>query len=275
MCAGETHRGAGAAGASTLARLNVAVDLDGLSAPMPVTVLTWNVQGSHGIDADAVAAVIREHRPDVVLIQEIQRRQCRRLAGALGMRRRWVFKHVSAWAWPEGMAVLTPWAFSSTSKMVLRRSLLFTWRRRVAVLATIEAAHARVAVVNVHLSPHDDGDARGREAGIVVARAPGAVVGGDFNDRPGGAAPVAFESAGWTDAWASVHHDEPGFTNWTPGRRAGRPADQRLDYVMSPPGWTVVDAFVGSASFDADRFGGLSDHLPLVARLGTPEGGAG
>lgn len=241
-------------------------------APAPVTVVTWNLQGSHGVDSDAVAAVIREYRPDVVLLQEIQRRQSRRLASALGMRRRWVFKHLSAWAWPEGLAVLTPWAFASTSRVVLRRSLLFTWRRRVAVLATIEAATARIAVANVHLSPHDDGDARRREASIVVARAGGSIVGGDFNDRPGGAAPSTLESAGWTDAWAVTHPDDDGFTNWTPGRRAGRVADQRLDYVMVPPGWSVLHAVVGSASVDTERLGELADHLPLVVRLGPPEG---
>ncbi|WP_162941929.1 endonuclease/exonuclease/phosphatase family protein [Desertimonas flava] len=246
--------------------------MDPDEAPISVTVLTWNLQGSHGLDTDAVAAVIREWAPDVVLLQEIQRRQSRRLAAAVSMRRRWVFKHVSLWAWPEGLAVLTPWAFSSTAKVVLRRSPLFTWRRRVAVLATIESAHARVSVVNVHLSPHDEGDARGQEASTVVGRAGGAVVGGDFNDCPGGPAPARLESAGWTDAWASAHPHGEGFTNWSPGHRAGRRADQRLDYVMAPPGWAVLDATVGATSVDEARLGELSDHLPLVVRLGAPEG---
>lgn len=252
------------------ARLNVAVDLDEPAAM--VTVLTWNLQGSHGVDTDAVAALIREHRPDVVLVQEIQRGQCRRLAAAVGMRRRWAFKHLSAWAWPEGMAVLTPHVFASTSTVVLRRSLLFTWRRRVAILATIEGPTARVEVVDVHLSPHDEGDARRDEASAVVRRAGGAIVAGDFNDRPGGAAPSVLEAAGWTDAWATAHPGDLGFTNWTPGRRTGRPPDQRLDYVMAPSGWTVISAAVGSASVDHERLGELSDHLPLAVRLGTPGG---
>lgn len=241
--------------------------------PGTVTVLTWNLQGSHGVDLDSVATIVREHRPDVVLLQEIQRGQSRRLAAAVGMRRRWVFKHLAAWDWPEGMAVLTPHDLVSTRRLVLRRSLLFTWRRRVAILATIAAPGARFCVVNVHLSAHDDSAARREEASIVVGSAAGAVVGGDFNDRPGGAAPSVFEAAGWTDSWDAARPGDAGFTNWTPGERGGRAPDQRLDYVMAPPGWSVSSADVGSASVDHDRHGELSDHLPLAVRLGLPRGG--
>lgn len=241
-----------------------------------VTVLTWNLQGSHGVDTGAVGAIVAEHCPDVVAIQEIQRRQCDRLAAALGMRHRWSFKHASPGVRPEGMAVLTPHELTATSSFVLRRAPWWSWRRRIAQRATVTVGGepgTAVTLVNVHLSPHDEGEARGREATAVVGRALGAVVAGDFNDVPGGPAPNALAAAGWCDAWAAVRLGEAGHSNWTEGPRAGRPPDQRLDYVMAPAGWRVVGADLGSAACGHERLGELSDHLPVVARLAPPTAG--
>ena len=47
-------------------------------------VLTWNVQGSDGLDVDAVAQHIRGQSLDVVALQEVQRRQAARLASGAG-----------------------------------------------------------------------------------------------------------------------------------------------------------------------------------------------
>ena len=61
-----------------------------------VRVLTWNVQGAQGLDVDRTAAIIGSAAPDVVALQEIQRRQAMALARALSApSRRWAFKH-----WP-------------------------------------------------------------------------------------------------------------------------------------------------------------------------------
>ncbi len=57
-------------------------------------VLTWNLQGSRGVDTGAVADVIMRVDADVVMLQEIQRGQASRLAAAVGMPgHRWAFKH--------------------------------------------------------------------------------------------------------------------------------------------------------------------------------------
>jgi endonuclease/exonuclease/phosphatase family metal-dependent hydrolase len=86
-----------------------------------VRVLTWNVQGSDGLDVDAAAHHIRGQSPDVVALQEVQRRQAARLASALEMPgRRWALKH-----WPiirraEGLAVLTPHRFVTVEAFRIR-----------------------------------------------------------------------------------------------------------------------------------------------------------
>lgn len=74
--------------------------------PRPIVVVSWNLQGSQGIDVDGVADVLSGVRADVIVIQEIQRRQARRLATRLGITEfRWVFKHFPLNTWSEGLAV--------------------------------------------------------------------------------------------------------------------------------------------------------------------------
>jgi endonuclease/exonuclease/phosphatase family metal-dependent hydrolase len=242
---------------------------------MRVGLITWNVQGSQGIDVAAVAAVIREQAPDVVALQEIQRRQAVRLAAALTMTsRRWAFKH-----WPvvnraEGLAVLTPHRLTSAASFPLRRAPFWNWRRRIGLDAAIERDGSTFGVVDVHLSPHGAELRRDREAAVVLsrvtARERAPVICGDFNDQPGQAGYAAFLAAGWADAWVSVHGDgDPaaGATNWTAGVRLGRPPTQRIDYVLVPPGALVEHCDVLAASSRFDDFAALSDHLPLAATV--------
>lgn len=233
-----------------------------------ITVLTWNLQGSEGVDIAAVAAVIRQSSPDVVLLQEIQRRQCRRLARSVGMSYGWRLKHLHWRTWPEGLALVSPHHLGGVRRVLLRRSLLWTWRRRIAVLGRVDVGGG-VHVANVHLSPYDE-DARLREAERVVAAAPGAIIGGDCNDEPGGAAPQVFERAGWRDAWCAQHPDDAGgATNWTAGDRRGRSPTQRLDYVWLPPSLEAVAARVPVPADALDDFARLSDHLPVVVSART------
>jgi exonuclease III len=94
---------------------------------------------------------------------------------------------------------------------------------------------------------------------------------GDVNELPGGGALDALVTAGWLDAWSVVHGEgDGGATNWTAGSRAGRPATQRIDYVLVPPGATVVAAVVidtADAVEHVEEMGSLSDHLPLVVEV--------
>ena len=235
------------------------------------TVVTWNVQGSAGLDVAGVADVLRAAQPDVVVVQEIGRAQCRRLARRLDMARRWSFKHL-AWPQPEGMAMLTPHRIVDTKRLIVRREWWWNWRRRIAVIAVIDRHGTRLGLVNVHLSPHDHSEQRRREVDIVVDAArhvdPLPVIAGDCNDGPTGAGPAEFCAAGWTDAWTLSRLDDvDGSTNWTAGDRRGRPPTQRLDYVFVPPDWNVVDAAVLAPKQRYDWFAARSDHLPVAATV--------
>lgn len=251
--------------------------MDSPSSTSPVTVVTWNLQGSHGVDVDGVAEVISGTGADIVVIQEIQHRQARRVAATLGMPGMcWAFKSLSWSTWPEGLAVFTPHRLVSTDSFVLQRAWFWNWRRRIGLAAEVERGAQRFGVINVHLSPHDAGERRRREAHLVVERARRAdqlpVIAGDFNDLPGGPGYAVFTGTGWVDAWSiDALKDVDGPTNWTAGGRRGRAPDQRLDFVFAPTGWTVSDAKVLATADTFDWFGDRSDHVPLLATLRPPE----
>jgi endonuclease/exonuclease/phosphatase family metal-dependent hydrolase len=243
----------------------------------PIRVLTWNLQGAAGLDVAAAAAAIRAVAPDVVALQEVQRRQAARLATVLGLpAARWVFKH-----WPlvrraEGLAVMSPHRLVACNSFRVRRAPFWAWRRRVGLDATIDTGAVVVRVLVVHLSPHDDAAAaRASEANLLIERAgggvPSPVIVGDLNDHPGQGAHTSLVGAGWIDAWRRIHGDADGATNWTAGGRVGRSPTQRIDYVLAPSGSVVEDATVLAEPLE--RMGELSDHLPLVATLRVPEVG--
>jgi endonuclease/exonuclease/phosphatase family metal-dependent hydrolase len=258
---------------SAAADLQSSADVD--EDATTVTVATWNLQGSAGLDVAGVADVISGAAPDVFVVQEVGWWQSRRLAGRLGMRRRWAFKHYG-WPGPEGLAVLTPHRIASSGRLVLRSERWWDWRRRIAIRAEIDRRGTPFGIINVHLSPHDDGDNRRREAAIVLEaarrmpRLP--VIAGDCNDFPSGPGPADFGVAGWVDAWTLDQLAVvDGSTNWTSGERRGRAPTQRLDYVFAPPGWTVVDAQVLASAERFDWFAERSDHLPVLAELRAPQ----
>jgi endonuclease/exonuclease/phosphatase family metal-dependent hydrolase len=239
-----------------------------------ITVATWNLQGSNGVDVSGVASVLGDVAPDILVLQEVGWSQSRHLARHLGMQRRWAFKHLG-WPWPEGLAVLTPHRIVRSDRFVIRRQRWWDWRRRIAIHAEIDVRGRRVDVIDVHLSPHDHAEDRRREAARVVAvaralpRLP--LIAGDCNDVADGPGPGDFRTAGWVDAWElESHSDVDGSTNWTAGDRRGRPPTQRLDYIFVPPGWTVADSVVGATADRFDWFAERSDHLPVSATVVPP-----
>ena len=244
-------------------------------------VLTWNVQGAQGLDVGRTAAVIRSATPDVVALQEVQRRQTAALTRALSVpSRRWAFKHWPVVTRAEGLAVLSRHPMLDAASFPLRRRPFWDWRRRVGLDVVVAIGDRRVGVLDVHLSPHGDADRRRHEAVIALGRTggrdPAPFIVGDLNDLPGGGAHVAFVTGGWIDCWSAVHGDDPsasGATNWTRGPRVGRPPTQRLDYVLAPPGSTVRQCDVVEPG-PLDELAVLSDHLPLVATVVLRDGGA-
>jgi endonuclease/exonuclease/phosphatase family metal-dependent hydrolase len=258
---------------------------------VPLTIATWNLKGSKGVDVAAVAAHLRAVGADVVTLQEVQRHQARALARALDARSvRWGFKHWPVRTWPEGMAVIGV----SVAARVRTHALSARWqlwnsRRRVFQLATFApvvsgGAATPFVLANVHFSTRGAEQRRAGEVTAVltaVGSGPGLpVVTGDFNERPGGAIFERFAAAGLRDAWDDVRPGVPEAekTTYWPRWKAGTSAapSQRLDYLMVPAGVTVAGVVVprpGDEGFA--RFATLSDHLPLAATLDVAPGSPG
>lgn len=243
-----------------------------------LTLITWNVQGHAGVDAPAVAAVLRRARPDVIALQEVQRGQAGAIVAALGApwRLAWGFKHWPVVTRPEGVAVLTRHRLVASRVQVLRPAVPVTSHRRIALVADVEfdaggaapgeagAEPVRLRVASVHLSPEAGADAvRLRELGRVAATGP-AVVLGDLNVPDLAPLRPIVDAHGWVDCWDPAQGD--GSTHWAAGPRAGRRPDHRLDYVLAAPHVHVERAEIPTTD-DLDHLAGLSDHLPVTVHL--------
>lgn len=242
---------------------------------MTTRILTWNIQGRERPDLAEVVAAIAAFRPDVVALQEVQRRQARAIAARLGWTVAWRFKHWSLVVRPEGLGVLVPGPTVDVATVHLARRFRFwSWRRRIAVRASVGGPDGPLTVVATHLGAGVGDVERARQAGRTVdavaggsSGVVGACVVGDLNTHPGSPVLAAYEVAGFRDAWAEVRSAEPGATNWRPGPRDGAPT-QRLDYVLVSDSLAVLSAEVPSTGEPgARRWGELSDHLPVVVTV--------
>lgn len=242
---------------------------DGQDVLVTIRLVTWNLQGRARPDLVEVASVLVDLEPDVVLLQEVQRAQARSLARRLGWFREWRFKHWPFVVAPEGLALLSPRPMTDVERTVLAMPWSFwSWRRRVAIAATVDGG--RLRVVDTHLGAGVSDAERARQARITLemARRGPSVVGGDLNTRPDSPVIRTYRDAGFADAWSTVS-DELGATNWKPGPRT-EPPIQRLDYMMVGGGVRVVSAMVPSPDDAVERFGPISDHVPLVVSLDVP-----
>ncbi len=233
-----------------------------------IRLVTWNLQGRARPDLGAVADAIHELAPDVVLLQEVQRRQAHLLAGMLGWSRLWRFKHWSIVVPAEGLAIMAPHPLVDAERRTLAFPWSFwSWRRRIAVAASLEGAEP-VRIVNTHLGAGVGDAERARQAAHTVAMASegAAVVGGDLNTRPGSVVLRVYEDAEFVDAWAAVEPSSPGHTNWRPGPRTAPPV-QRLDYVFVGSALSPVSVSIPSDVEAVERFGAISDHVPLSVTL--------
>jgi endonuclease/exonuclease/phosphatase family metal-dependent hydrolase len=271
---------------------------------VPLTLASWNLKGSNGVDTAGVVDHITAAAADVVVLQEVQCRQARRIARLLGARSwRWGFKHWPIRTWPEGMAVIGVTRPARVrTRAISRRWAPWSWQRRIVQIGSVELDPGRaVRLVNVHLSPHPHGTAiREVEAALVLRlvaeqRRP-TVVAGDFNDRPGAAIHGRFAAGGLRDAWDDVHAVDAavdsavdaavdgapsspeaggwrpadvGATNWRGwARGTPRAPSQRLDYVLLSADLKPLSVSVpryGQPGFE--RFATLSDHLPVTATV--------
>lgn len=241
---------------------------------MRLVVTSWNLQGSNGVDRDAVAAHLQDQESDVVFLQEVQRHQARALAKALSARSlAWRFKHWTVPTRPEGMSVIgvTRAVDGAATVALTARWRPWTWRRRIAQFAKL----GDLTLTNVHLTPHNDSRARAREVAMILqhlSRVPPGprVIAGDFNALPDSTVLDELISEGLRDAWLASNAGKvgEGATNWPgPQARTGPPT-QRIDYLWVSSDVAVHDASTpryGEPGFE--RYPHLSDHLPLTVAL--------
>lgn len=236
-------------------------------------IMSWNIHGAAHPDLDAVARVVDRLRPDVVSLQEVRRGQARDLGRILGWHRRWARKHAPATPLlphlDEGLAILSPHTLTDVRRTVVsHREPIWSWRRRIALGATVLDGTDAVRLVDVHLAAHHAVDARIEQArrlcraARLLDRPPGTalVVAGDLNTHGEPEVIREFHPLGLVD----------------PGGHATCPStapQHRLDRVLVPAGSTTVDVLG-----DLDRRIGddeandwltvdwatLSDHLPVV-----------
>jgi endonuclease/exonuclease/phosphatase family metal-dependent hydrolase len=229
---------------------------------MPTTVVTWNLEGRAGVDAHAVAEVLRGLECDVACLQEVQRKQCHAIQGALRFdHARWSFKH-----WPvghrpaEGHAILTRGALQVEAYRISEGEPFWSHQRRIAQIARVGALDGLV-LVNTHLGSGRVVDARGAQIRRLLARVKPDIVVGDLNEWEGPALD-GLRGTGLRDAWRDVHHGTTYKTNWSHADRSAAP-DQRLDWVFVSDAVRVVDARLGDWRVTA----ALSDHVPLAVTV--------
>jgi exodeoxyribonuclease III len=240
--------------------------------------LSYNIRHGGVGRVEAIAAVIRACRPDVVLLQEATRPDVvRTLAAETGLPEHGAHRGRSL-GFLSRLAV---------AKAVWRRPLI----ARHAFLE-LTLADTDVHLIGVHLSAvHAAWTERRRLMELasllrtVKARQPGFhVLAGDFNTlapgelldvrrlparlRPlvwlsGGSVRwktvAAVLAAGYADAWRSLHPDGDGSTFPTWGRHL------RLDYVFAPA--AAIDRIVRCEVVNGVETVKASDHHPLLAEI--------
>jgi endonuclease/exonuclease/phosphatase family metal-dependent hydrolase len=234
-----------------------------------LTITTWNLQGSKGIDTATVVEHVQATATDVLVLQEVQRSQARALSRALDPQSfSWGFKHWPLTTWPEGMAVLglTVPVHDVRTRPLTHRWRPWSWRRRVFQVGRVPAGPALPPfhLVNVHLTPHVHSTAEDRRAGelpvILSQLTRPAVVAGDFNTEPRSGPWQQMADAGFTTPDKSE-------TKWR-GEPSDRQPERHIDYIWVSTAFQVAEVHVprhGEPGFSA--LPAVSDHLPVTAQV--------
>lgn len=246
-----------------------------------VVVLVYNIHA--GTDAsrvnnlERVAAVTRDSRADIVLLQEVdsgtrrsgqvdQLARLRELTGFYGVFGRTLDYQGGGY----GIALLSRWPITFDSLISLDRADFApppAHEPRGALVALVASPAGLLRIVNTHLDASKADSFRVWEARNLLAVAgdkavPGGggvqgaasttIIGGDFNSEPESPVHRSVISAGWRDAFSEC------------GRGPGSsfPADRpmkRIDFLFIREGARCTDARVLDT--------GASDHRPVLIHL--------
>jgi len=224
-----------------------------------------------GVDnLQRIAALVDSLRPDLVLLQEVDRNTTRsgrvdqpavlaRLTGfnvAFG-------KSLDFQGGEYGIAVLSRWPISSDTTIRLPveppQERSGTYEPRSAQRVIVSSPSGPLAIVNTHLDPTANDHWRRQEIRTVVSivaslrgRGMPTLAGGDLNSTPESATQDTVRAAGLRDAWTICGQGD-GLTY---------PADssvKRIDYLYLSGGATCTNATVVRTE--------ASDHRPLFVTV--------
>ncbi len=257
---------------SALASSNAFTPVATADRTIRLRVMSYNVHVGIGmdkrLDLARIAAVIKEHRPDLVALQEVDRGvertkrvdQIAELARLTGME--YAFAHnLNYQGGHYGVAVLSRLPILAIDHR--RYANLREAERRGLLRVEVSKGGARIHFVNTHLD-YQHADGRLYETQQLLAALPSTlepvIIAGDFNDEPTGAS-YKLITTRFADAWTeSDERDE---------RRAGGHAG--LTYPADKPTKRIDYIFFDKSLVRARRarvpHTTASDHLPLVVDL--------
>lgn len=247
----------------------------GVVADDRIAVLVYNIHA--GKDAagvpslDRIAAVIRDARADVVLLQEVDSATTRsggvdqlaELARATGMAG--VFgRSLDYQGGGYGIGILSRWPITrdSTLRLPVEPELpraAGRYEPRSGLHAVIASPFGEVELLNTHLDAGRPDTFRIQESRTLLAfadarRRVGArlFLGGDLNSTPESVPQQMVRATGLVDAWTSCASGD-GFTY------PDRAPVKRIDYLYLPPGERCFGARVIESR--------ASDHRPLLVEI--------
>jgi endonuclease/exonuclease/phosphatase family metal-dependent hydrolase len=222
-------------------------------------VLSYNVHGLHD-DQAALAAVVREARPDIAILQEAPRRLRWRtrsaiLANSLGL-------VVAGGGLPAlGNLVLTTLRIRVHEEWSVRFPLTPGRHMRGAAFVRCSVARLPFVVIGTHLSTDPaerPGQATVLSKSLADIDAP-VVIGADLNETSGGSAWRTLADGLVDTAVAAGRDDAATFP-------ATAPRD-RIDAIFVGPRWDVL----GYDVIDSPEVLRASDHRPVLAEVAVPE----
>ena len=234
-----------------------------------MTIMTWNLQGSHRPDMVKIADRIQQFQPDFIAIQEIRKHQARALSRRLGWSYVWAFKHNGYGPLlprrAEGMAIMSRSLLTNAGKTTLSSGYgRFTYRRRIAMWAHADIHGHQFTLFNTHLASDDNGDEGTTQAQrlreiIDAQHQHPTVIAGDFNDHQRPDIVEILNSDQNHDAWTYAQsRSRNGLTNPT------KNPYQRLDHILVPRTHTIARIEVPDTN---QSWIELSDHLPVIATI--------
>lgn len=224
--------------------------------------MCWNLHHGVGeddkLDLERIAAVIREQKPDLVALQEIDNK-CRRsgsvdqaaeLARLTGLHGRFG-KAMDHDGGEYGQAILSRFPIGDTQV----HRLPGDGEPRIAFEAEVKIEGKPLRMISVHLD-HQQDERRLKQAETLVKALENhhepMILAGDFNDAPASPALKVFAAP-----WSAVAKEEPGLTC-----PAAKPKDE-IDHILLRGLGAAEPAIVLPEAV-------ASDHRPVFVRIVLP-----